>query len=170
MAEGGQYSGPKFGGLDIPHLETAQGVEGIGGSETRLEYQSLGHEAIEDLGDELTRDRGPAGRDHAQRRHIDCRRLVVGEARVDFDDIFSESITGAADLRVTATPVGSWSALYVERKDAGGFDLRSEAGDPNVEFDRVAVGRARGNEIQVAIRDTGRFMDPRTRKDWWQGR
>ena len=33
-----------------------------------------------------------------------------------------------------------------------------------------ALGRARGNEIQVAIRDTGRFMDPRTRKDWWRGR
>jgi hypothetical protein len=33
-----------------------------------------------------------------------------------------------------------------------------------------AFGRARGNEIQAAIRDTGRFMDPRTRKDWWQGR
>ena len=32
-----------------------------------------------------------------------------------------------------------------------------------------AFGRARGEEIQVAIRDTGRFMDPRTRKDWWQG-
>ena len=31
-------------------------------------------------------------------------------------------------------------------------------------------GRARGNEIQVAIRDTGRFMDPRVRKDWWRGR
>lgn len=33
-----------------------------------------------------------------------------------------------------------------------------------------AFGRARENEIQVAIRDTGRFMDPRTRKDWWRGR
>ncbi|RME97846.1 MAG: hypothetical protein D6768_18715, partial [Chloroflexi bacterium] len=30
-------------------------------------------------------------------------------------------------------------------------------------------GRARGEEIQVAIRDTGRFMDPRVRKDWWRG-
>jgi hypothetical protein len=29
-------------------------------------------------------------------------------------------------------------------------------------------GRARNREIQVAIRDTGRFMDPRTRKDWWR--
>lgn len=32
-----------------------------------------------------------------------------------------------------------------------------------------AIGRARGDEIQVAIRDTGRFMDPRVRKDWWRG-
>lgn len=31
-------------------------------------------------------------------------------------------------------------------------------------------GRARGVEIQVAIRDTGKFMDPRVRKDWWRGR
>ncbi|MEM7132553.1 MAG: LysM peptidoglycan-binding domain-containing protein [Chloroflexota bacterium] len=33
-----------------------------------------------------------------------------------------------------------------------------------------ALGRARGNEIRVVIRDTGRFMDPRVRKDWWRGR
>jgi len=29
-------------------------------------------------------------------------------------------------------------------------------------------GRARGAEIGVAIRDAGNFMDPRSRKDWWQ--
>ncbi|MCL7454490.1 MAG: hypothetical protein M8467_15740, partial [Anaerolineae bacterium] len=29
-------------------------------------------------------------------------------------------------------------------------------------------GRARGTEIGVAIRDSGTFMDPRSRKDWWQ--
>jgi len=33
---------------------------------------------------------------------------------------------------------------------------------------KQALGRANGNEIQVAIRDTGRFMDPRVRKDWWR--
>jgi hypothetical protein len=33
-----------------------------------------------------------------------------------------------------------------------------------------AVGRARSAEIQVCVRDTGRFMDPRVRKDWWAGR
>lgn len=30
-------------------------------------------------------------------------------------------------------------------------------------------GRAQGTDIKIAIRDTGRFMDPRTRKDWWRG-
>lgn len=33
-----------------------------------------------------------------------------------------------------------------------------------------AFGRAIGSEIQIAVRDTGRFMDPRVRKDWWRGR
>jgi hypothetical protein len=32
------------------------------------------------------------------------------------------------------------------------------------------IGTARGDELGVAIRDTGSFMDPRSRKDWWQGR
>jgi hypothetical protein len=31
-------------------------------------------------------------------------------------------------------------------------------------------GVARASEIGVAIRDTGSFMDPRSRKDWWAGR
>ena len=29
------------------------------------------------------------------------------------------------------------------------------------------LGRARGTEVYVAIRDTGSWMDPRVRKDWW---
>jgi hypothetical protein len=33
-----------------------------------------------------------------------------------------------------------------------------------------AFGRAIDTEIGVAIRDNGRFMDPRVRKDWWRGR
>jgi len=33
-----------------------------------------------------------------------------------------------------------------------------------------AFGRARGDEIGGVIRDNGAFMDPRSRKDWWQGR
>jgi hypothetical protein len=33
-----------------------------------------------------------------------------------------------------------------------------------------AFGRAHDSEIGVIIRDNGAFMDPRSRKDWWQGR
>jgi len=32
-----------------------------------------------------------------------------------------------------------------------------------------AFGLARGQEVKIAIRDCGSFMDPRSRKDWWQG-
>jgi hypothetical protein len=32
------------------------------------------------------------------------------------------------------------------------------------------IGRAPGSEIDAAIRDSGAFLDPRSRKDWWQGR
>ncbi len=35
---------------------------------------------------------------------------------------------------------------------------------------RQIIGRASGAEIQVAIRDAGAFLDPRSRKDWWRGR
>jgi hypothetical protein len=30
-----------------------------------------------------------------------------------------------------------------------------------------AFARARGTEVRIAIRDSGSFMDPRSRKDWW---
>lgn len=33
-----------------------------------------------------------------------------------------------------------------------------------------ALGRAAGSTVGVAIRDSGTFLDPRSRKDWWRGR
>jgi len=32
-----------------------------------------------------------------------------------------------------------------------------------------AFGRAKNDRVGLAIRDTGAFMDPRSRKDWWHG-
>jgi hypothetical protein len=32
-----------------------------------------------------------------------------------------------------------------------------------------SVGVAKGNIVTVAIRDRGTFLDPRARRDWWQG-
>jgi hypothetical protein len=51
-------------------------------------------------------------------------------------------------------------ALYAANDAAGRSELPALAGNQ-------PFGRARGAEIQVAIRDTGSFMDPRSRKDWW---
>jgi hypothetical protein len=52
-------------------------------------------------------------------------------------------------------------ALYRAWNDAGRDKLPAlRGGQP--------FGRARGSEIGVAIRDTGTFMDPRSRRDWWQ--
>ena len=35
---------------------------------------------------------------------------------------------------------------------------------------KQALGRALGAAIRVAVRDTGSWMDPRSKKDWWQGK
>jgi len=53
--------------------------------------------------------------------------------------------------------------LYRRMNDAGRGRL------PALRAGQV-IGHACGNEIKVAIRDNGNFMDPRSRKDWWHGR
>jgi hypothetical protein len=53
--------------------------------------------------------------------------------------------------------------LYRARNDAGRGRLPAlRGGQP--------IGRARGSEFGVAVRDWGNFLDPRSRKDWWQGK
>jgi hypothetical protein len=54
-------------------------------------------------------------------------------------------------------------ALYRQNHAAGRGSLPALRG-------HQAFGVAVGSEIQVAVRDTGSFMDPRSRNDWWQGR
>lgn len=54
-------------------------------------------------------------------------------------------------------------ALYQRLNDAGRTELPVLRG-------QEPFGRANGTEIDVAIRDTGTFMDPRSQKDWWQGK
>ncbi|MEO8083739.1 MAG: hypothetical protein ABI780_07960 [Ardenticatenales bacterium] len=53
-------------------------------------------------------------------------------------------------------------ALYQRLDAAGRAQLPAlKAGD--------AFGTASAAEVGIAIRDTGSFMDPRSRKDWWRG-
>ena len=54
-------------------------------------------------------------------------------------------------------------ALYRALDEAGRAELPAlRAGQ--------AFGRARGTEIGVAIRDTGRFLAPNSKGDWWRGK
>lgn len=52
------------------------------------------------------------------------------------------------------------------------YESWNQAGRGNLPALRAgqALGRARSGEIKVAIRDSGTFLDPRSRKDWWRGR
>ena len=54
-------------------------------------------------------------------------------------------------------------ALYRQNHAAGRGSLPALRG-------HQAFGVAVGTEIQIAVRDTGSFIDPRSRNDWWQGR
>ena len=51
-------------------------------------------------------------------------------------------------------------ALYEESNASGRGNLPALRGDQ-------PLGRSRGEQVLVSIRDTGAFMDPRSRKDWW---
>jgi hypothetical protein len=51
-------------------------------------------------------------------------------------------------------------ALYAANDAAGRGELPALAGNQ-------AFGRSRSGELLVSIRDSGSFMDPRSRKDWW---
>lgn len=54
-------------------------------------------------------------------------------------------------------------ALYRQLHAAGRGELPVLRG-------HQAFGKATSDEIKIAVRDTGSFMDPRSRNDWWQGR
>jgi hypothetical protein len=77
--------------------------------------------------------------------------LAGGRARVEFDRLFTEAIDGSADILVTVTPTGAWSALYTESIDETGFDVASGAGASDVEFHWMARGRAVDWESTRAI-------------------
>jgi hypothetical protein len=57
----------------------------------------------------------------------------------------------------------SLQALYTSLHAAGRKQLPALSS-------RQPFGRAIGSEIRVSIRDTGSWMDPRSKKDWWQGK
>jgi hypothetical protein len=75
------------------------------------------------------------------------------------DDDFNGYVVHIEDICVDRDLLHKYQKL----DDAGRRSLPALRG-------HQAFARALGAEIKVAVRDTGHFLDPRSRNDWWQGR
>ncbi|MGC8893246.1 MAG: hypothetical protein ACP5QG_00175 [candidate division WOR-3 bacterium] len=71
-------------------------------------------------------------------------RLENGVAHVEIPTEYRNVISG--DIEVVATPIGTWSGIYVESATSESFTVRSGAGDPNAEFKWIAVATRKGYE------------------------
>lgn len=87
--------------------------------------------------------------------------LYASEERITLKYTPEDSVEVGYTLHIENVCVEpSLLTLYQAWNEAGRRKLPAlRAGQP--------FGRARGGEIGVAIRDTGTFLDPRSRKDWW---
>jgi hypothetical protein len=91
--------------------------------------------------------------------------VVYADAeRIVLTYTLSDNVIRGYALYVEAVAVdGDLIALYQQASSAGRGQLPAlRSAQP--------FGTAKGNELRVAIRDSGAFMDPRSRKDWWRGR
>jgi hypothetical protein len=81
--------------------------------------------------------------------------LSAGAAFVAFDPLFTEAVSPNVEIRVTVTPIGGWSGLYIESTSPEGFTVASAAGDANIRFHWMACGRRAGYEARpyIAIPD-----------------
>lgn len=77
--------------------------------------------------------------------------LSGGAAYVAFDPLFTEAVSPEVEIRVTVTPIGGWSGLYIESTSPEGFAVASAAGEPNIRFHWMACGRRLGYEVRPDI-------------------
>ncbi|MFH2009212.1 MAG: hypothetical protein ABI333_21665 [bacterium] len=91
------------------------------------------------------------------------------QARVLFADHDSITLKYTGEDNVVQGYTVHVVGLCVEPALKARYDADHAAGRAQLPalYGGQPFGRARGAEIQVAIRDTGAFMDPRSEKDWW---
>jgi hypothetical protein len=90
--------------------------------------------------------------------------LYADEHRITLKYTRDDNVIGGYTVHFEKLNVDSnLLALYREADAAGRTELPAVMNDQ-------PVGVAAGAQVLVAIRDCGAFMDPRSRKDWWQGR
>ncbi|HJL16770.1 MAG TPA: hypothetical protein RMH99_13995 [Sandaracinaceae bacterium LLY-WYZ-13_1] len=87
--------------------------------------------------------------------------LFVDDASITFEYTRDDSVARGYAIHVDGVCVEpSLRARYEASHTAGRDELPALTGNQ-------PFGRARGDEVRVAIRDSGSFMDPRVEKDWW---
>jgi hypothetical protein len=90
--------------------------------------------------------------------------LYATEERITLKYTREDNVVRGYTLHVEDVCVEpSLLALYQAWNDAGRGELPAlRGGQP--------FGRARSSEIRVAVRDSGTFLDPRSRRDWWRAK
>jgi len=84
-------------------------------------------------------------------------KLENGSANIRFSSSFSEFISDKEPIEITVTPIGSYSGLYISEKSRDGFVVKSGAGDPNCEFDWIAIGVEKGKETGLSQKTIARL-------------
>lgn len=67
-------------------------------------------------------------------------KLADGSVKVKFE---GRSFNRATNIRIIVTPVGSWSGIYVKDVSNSGFTVVSETGNPNAEFNWIAIAETK---------------------------
>jgi hypothetical protein len=76
-------------------------------------------------------------------------RLNNGSVTIALDSEINAFVSGNVDLKITATPKGSWSGLYVAQQSKGQFVVKSDAGDLNASFDWIVIAREKGFDVRT---------------------
>lgn len=92
--------------------------------------------------------------------YADERQLTLGYTRHD-------SVAGGYVVHLLGICVDpNLLALYRAQNDDHGWRVTGHL--PALRSGQI-IGVVQGEELKVAIRDNGSFMDPRSSKDWWRG-
>jgi hypothetical protein len=92
--------------------------------------------------------------------YADDRQITLGYTRHD-------SVAGGYVVHLLGICVDpNLLALYRAQNDDHGW--RATGHLPALRSGQI-IGTAQGDELKVAVRDNGSFMDPRSSKDWWRG-
>ncbi len=116
------------------------------------------------------------------RSHIPPRGVEADDNSLTASTAYEVLVVYAAPNRITLKYTREDNVVYgytlhiegicVEPRLLALYEQWNQAGRTRLPALRAgqSFGTALGQEIGVAIRDTGTFMVPRSRKDWWRGR